>query len=84
MSPKSLDIINQDTKSRDEAYTTLKIRPPGIRTKDCTLLLKIDTGASGNTLPVRPFQQMYGKHSFHLLEPVTNNRIQLRDHSMPR
>ena len=40
LSPKSLDIINQDTKSCDEVYMRLTIRPPGIRTKDCTLLLK--------------------------------------------
>ena len=31
--------------------------------------------ASGNTLPVRTFQQMYEKHSFHMLEPVTSVRL---------
>ena len=69
---KSLDSLGQDKKSRDEAYTRLKIRPPGIRTKNCSLLLKIDTGASGNTLPKRTFHQMYGTHSYHLLEPANN------------
>ena len=72
LSSKSLDSIGQEKKSRDEAYTRLKIRPPGIRTKNCSLLLKIDTGASGNTLPKRTFQQMYGTHSYHLLEPANN------------
>ena len=72
LSSKSLDSIGQDKKSRDEAYTRLKIRPPGIRTKNCSLLLKIDTGASGNTLPKRTFQHMYGTHSYHLLEPANN------------
>ena len=50
LGPKSLGLITQYTKSCDEAYTKLKIRPPGIRAKDCTLWLKIHTGASGNTL----------------------------------
>ena len=72
LSSKSLDSLSQDKKSRDEAYTRLEIRPPGIRTKNCSLLLKIDTGASGNTLPKRTFQQMYGTHSYHLLEPANN------------
>ena len=40
LSPTYLDIIHQDTNSRDEAYTTLKIRPPWIRTKNCTLSLR--------------------------------------------
>ena len=75
LSSESLDSLDQDKKSRDEAYTRLKIRPPGIRTKNCSLLLKIDTGASGNTLPKRTFQQIYGTHSYHLLEPANNNVI---------
>ena len=82
LSSKSLDSLGQDKKSRDEAYTRLKIRPPGIRTKNCSLLLKIDTGASGNTLPKSTFQQMYGIHSYHLLEPAKTTSYLL--HTMAR
>ena len=46
---------------REEAYTTLKVRPPDLPGRTHTLRLKIDTGASGNTLPLRTFKQMYGE-----------------------
>ncbi len=34
---------------RDEAYTTLNVKPPFLQGHGYTLRLKIDTGASGNT-----------------------------------
>lgn len=46
---------------REEAYTTLKVRPPDLPGHGHTLRLKIDTGASGNTLPLRTFKQIYGE-----------------------
>ena len=71
LSPKSLDIITQDTKSRDEVENTASRDPcEGLHS-----VVKIDAGASGNTLPMRTFQQIYGTHSFHVLEPVTNVRL---------
>lgn len=48
---------------REEAYTTLNIRPPDVPGNGHTLRLKIDTGASGNTLPLRTFRQMYGNEA---------------------
>lgn len=44
---------------REEAYTTLKVRPPDLPDHGHTLRLKIETRASGNTLPLRTFKQMY-------------------------
>ena len=82
LGPKSLGHITQYTKSRDEAYTKLKIRPPGIRAKDCTLWLKIHTGASGNTLTVRTFLQIYWTHYFDILEPARN--VRLTEYNMAR
>ena len=46
---------------RREVFTTLNVLPPGLPHDRYTLRLKIDTGASGNTLPLRVFRQMYGK-----------------------
>ena len=87
LSPKSLDVINQDAKSRDEAYTRLKIRPPGIRTKNCSLLLKNRHGRFGKyptceNIPAdvrEPFSPSVGT-----CNQRATNRIQWRDHSLPR
>ena len=56
-----MDSISHRSKTCDEAYTTLNIQPPGLPEDDFTLRLKIDTGAAGNTLPLRTLKQMYGK-----------------------
>lgn len=48
---------------RDEAYTTLNVRPPDVPGHGHTLRLKIDTGACGNTLPLRIYRQMYGSNT---------------------
>uniref|UniRef100_A0A8C7WXQ6 Gypsy retrotransposon integrase-like protein 1 n=1 Tax=Oryzias sinensis TaxID=183150 RepID=A0A8C7WXQ6_9TELE len=47
---------------REEAYTILNIKPPDVPGQKHTLRLKIDTGASGNTLPLRTYRQMYGRN----------------------
>ena len=50
----------------------LNVQPPGLKGDGYTLRLKIDTGASGNTLPLRTFQQMYGSKADtnNLLRPA--------------
>ena len=75
VSDKCMDSITE--KSREEAYTTLKIKPPHIPNEKCTLRLKIDSGASGNTLPIRTFQQMYGtaESAFNILKPATHTKL---------
>lgn len=45
---------------REEAYTVLNVKPPGLPGLGHTLRLKIDTGASGNTFPLRTYKQMHG------------------------
>ena len=64
------------SKSRDEAYTVLGVRPP-VLSGDRTLRLKIDTGAAGNMLPVRTFHQIFGKNSLHseLLTPTPGVKL---------
>lgn len=57
ISNKCFDSITDD---RDEAFTVLHVQPPLLKGHSHTLRLKIDTGASGNTLPLRTFRQMYG------------------------
>ncbi len=61
----------------DEAYTCLDVQPPGLKRDDYTLKLKIDTGASGNTLPLRTFHQMYGTNQKQLpfLQPAHNVKL---------
>ncbi|KAI0218502.1 hypothetical protein LSAT2_029813 [Lamellibrachia satsuma] len=45
--------------TRDEVFTAVDVRCPG-RKSVKLLRLKIDTGAQGNTLPIRTLRQMYG------------------------
>ena len=62
VSNKCLDSVSQrHIPGREEAYTTLNIQPPGLPYDNYTLRLKIDTGASGNTLPLRTLRQIYGR-----------------------
>lgn len=58
ISKKCMHSIN-NKPPRDEAYTTLNVRPPNVPGQGHTLRLKIDKGASGNTLPLRTYRQMY-------------------------
>ena len=68
VSNKCFDAINHQ---RNEAFTTLRISFPNKpKGKQC-LKLKIDTGASGNTLPVRTLMQMY----FLNYSPTTHNSL---------
>lgn len=63
--------------SRDEAYTTLNVKPPLLQRHGYMLRLKIDTGASGNTLPLCTFKQMYGAspQSMEYLKAAFNVKI---------
>ena len=45
---------------REEVFTTLEVQCPNLVRRH-RLKLKVDTGASGNTLALRTIQQMYGK-----------------------
>lgn len=76
ISSKCMDSINVKP-TRDEAYTTLKIKPPQLQGHGHTLRLKIDSGASGNTLPLRTFQQMYGNSASTLknLQPASHIKL---------
>ena len=58
VSDKCFDAIHQQ---RNEAFTNLRIDLPGVHDGKHSLKLKIDTGASGNTLPIRTLRQMYPK-----------------------
>jgi len=76
VSAKCMDSVTR--QPRDEAYTTLKIRPPHLKYKTHhTLRMKIDSGASGNTLPLRTFQQMYGTSpkAFTILQPTPHVKL---------
>ncbi|KAG8004756.1 hypothetical protein GBF38_016632, partial [Nibea albiflora] len=57
ISEKCMHSINSNPH-RDEAYTTLNVRPPNVPSHGHTLRLKIDQG-TGNTLPLGTFRQMY-------------------------
>lgn len=62
---------------RDEAYTTLNVKPHLLQGHGYTLRLKIDTGGSGNTLPLRTFKQIYGAspQSMDHLKPASNVKL---------
>lgn len=62
---------------RQEAFISLRVKPPDIPGQNHTLKLKIDTGASGNTLPLRTLKQMYGTSQTALkrLKPIGNVRL---------
>ena len=62
ISEKCMHSINRKPP-REEAFTTLNVRPPDVLGHGHTFCLKIDTGASGNTLPLRTFRQMYGNNA---------------------
>ena len=73
MSDKCFDAISRST--RDEAYTTIGIKCPGLDgTKG--LRLKLDIGAQGNALPVRTFKQMFGDiDPDDVLSPVGQTKL---------
>ena len=77
ISTQCLDAIDNRSTTRDEAFTVLDVQPPGLKGNGYTLRLKIDTGASGNTLPMRTLRQMYGDKADtdDLLEPATGIKL---------
>ena len=50
------------TPSRGEVFTNVDINPPLLKKGNYSLRVKIDTGANGNTLPLRIFQKMYSEN----------------------
>ncbi len=74
ISQKCMDSVNHT--ERDEAFTTLKIQAPKIKGTH-NLKLKIDTGAQGNTLPIRTYHMMYGANpsDSEVLQPIRNTRL---------
>ena len=76
-STQCLDANDNSATTRDEAFVVLDVQPPGLKGTGYTLRLKIDSGASGNTLPMRTFHQIYGDKADtrNLLEP--SNGIKL-------
>ena len=64
------DVIEISNK-RDVAFVTLDVKIPEIKGTH-KLRLKIDTGASGNTLPIRIVKQMYGHLDEERMRPVTD------------
>ena len=59
---------------RKEAFTNLHIRLPQKKGKH-KLKLKIDSGAAGNTLPVRTIRQMYGDKYKDVIQRAHNVRL---------
>jgi len=59
--------------SREEAYTTIDVVCPE-RQGQHRLNLKVDTGASGNTLPLRTIKQMYQANWKKVIQP-TNAKL---------
>ena len=59
---------------RKEAFTNLLIRLPQKKSKH-KLKLKIDSGAAGNTLPVRTIGQMYGDKYKDVIQRAHNIRL---------
>ena len=70
VSNKCFDDINHQ---RNEAFTTLRTYLPNKPKGKHYLKLKIDTGASGNTLPVRTLMQIYP----HQLPQLQHNNTKL-------
>ena len=66
---------------RSEAFVTLKIKPPDLTDNDHLLKLKVDTGASGNTLPLHTFRQMYGNSPAELRRLTSANDVTLTSYS---
>ena len=77
VSTQCLDAIDITSTTRDEAFVVLDVQPPGLKGTGYTLRLKIDSGASGNTLPMRTFRQMYGNKADtrNLLEPADGIKL---------
>ena len=73
------DDIKHDTINifsiRSEVFTTMDVVAPG-KTGKTPLKLKIDTGASGNTLTLQTFRNLYGKRDpSKVITPVKNTKL---------
>lgn len=82
-----VDNMSIDTM-RKEAFVSLKIKIPELsdsgnewKKGDHSLRLKIDTGAAGNTLPLRTFHQMYGKSQKAIENLKTAVHVKLTSYS---
>ena len=79
LSKKSLDSNHTASISWPKHVMRLIHNPQSETTRNtqpnCTLRLKIDIGASGNTSPMRTFCQMYGTPASHSLKPANNVRL---------
>ena len=73
------DIVHFDaitTPSRGEVFTNINIHPPLLKRGNYSLKVKIDTGANGNTLPLRIFQKMYPENmKQQVLKPLIGHRL---------
>ena len=73
------DDIKHDTINifsvRNEVFTTMDVVAPG-KTGKTPIKLKIDTGASGNTLTLQTFRNLYGKRDpSKVITPVKNTKL---------
>ena len=64
--------LHKTKQVREEDFTTMTIKLPGpqLDSTICALRPEIDSGASGNVLPMRTLKQMYGENelqSTHIL-----------------
>ena len=73
--------ISSVRSNRDEAFVTVNVKPhsrPGVH----NLILKVDTGAQGNTLPLRTYRQMFpdqltkdGLPKYGVVQPAQQVRL---------
>ena len=68
------DATDNNTALHDEAYASLSIICDDMKGVH-ELKLKVDTGASGNTLPVHVAKQMYGELWQSKVEPVLHTKL---------
>ena len=55
----AFDNVKVGADNRDEVYATLNIELKNRPDIPATLKAKVDTGAQGNVLPLRPYKRMY-------------------------
>ena len=68
------DTINISSVCR-EVFTTMHVAAPG-KTDKMSLKLKIDTGASGNTLTLQTYRKLHGKcDPAKVITPVKNTKL---------
>ena len=68
----TFDAVQQQRDNRTEIFTELQIRPPD-RPGTHTLKAKVDTGAEGNTLPLRTFHRMFPDKVDDLGQPISGS-----------